>query len=337
VREPEPQRRSGLLQSTFETRLRRASLSPFVSRGIETLQINVGKRCNLMCKHCHVEAGPLRVETMSRRSLETCLAIAAAPSITTLDITGGAPEMNPHLEWFLTAAARLGKRIIVRSNLTILLEKEYSRFIDVYTRNRVEIAASLPDCKAEKCDRQRGAGSFDRIISVMKRLNVAGYGRENSGLVLDLVHNPVGAFLPASQASLEREYKTRLAADCGVAFNRLFCITNNPLGRYRSYLVNTDNLNDYMKTLEQAFNPAAAQSVMCRSMLSVGWDGTLYDCDFNQVLELPLDAGVSSRLEDFDLHSLEKRRIVVADHCFACTAGQGSSCQGAVGAQGPIV
>jgi radical SAM/Cys-rich protein len=303
-----------------------------VSQGIATLQINVGKRCNLMCKHCHVEAGPLRVETMSRRSLETCLAIAAEPSITTLDVTGGAPEMNPHLEWFLNAAAQFGKRIIVRSNLTILLEREYSGFIDVYTRNRVEIAASLPDCKAEKCDRQRGKGSFDRIIAVMKLLNGAGYGEENSGLLLDLVHNPIGAFLPASQASLEREYRTRLATDHGVRFNRLFCITNAPLGRYRAYLVDTDNLDDYVKTLELAFNPCAAHSVMCRSMLSVGWDGTLYDCDFNQVLGLPVDSGVSKRLEQFDLRSLGRRRIVVADHCYACTAGQGSSCLGAVGA-----
>ena len=220
----------------FEKKLQATSLLPLVSRDIVTLQINVGKRCNLLCKHCHVEAGPGRTEVMGRATLEKCLAIAAAPSITTVDITGGAPEMNPHLEWFLGSAAKLGKRLIVRSNLAILLEKEYERFVDIYARNGVELAASLPHWKAEKCDRQRGTGAFDKIVAVIRMLNGRGYGREGSGLVLDLVHNPMGSFLPGPQAALEQEYKAELATVHGITFNKLFCLANSPVGRFREYL-----------------------------------------------------------------------------------------------------
>jgi radical SAM/Cys-rich protein len=315
----------------FEKKLQAASLCPLVSRDIVTLQINVGKRCTLLCKHCHVEAGPGRTEEMSRATLEKCLAIAAAPPITTVDITGGAPEMNPHIEWFLDAAAKLGKRLIVRSNLVILLDKEYERFVDVYVRNRVELAASLPHWKAEKCDRQRGAGAFDKIVAVIRMLNGRGYGREAGGLVLDLVHNPMGSFLPGPQAALEQEYKAELAAVHGVIFNKLFCLTNNPVGRFREHLAAKGSYEEYMATLERAFNPSAAENVMCRTTLSVGWDGSIYDCDFNQMLGLRVDHGAPDHIEKFDLEALRRRRIVVDDHCYACTAGQGSSCQGAVG------
>jgi radical SAM/Cys-rich protein len=315
----------------FEKKLQATSLLPLVSREIVTLQINVGKRCTLMCKHCHVEAGPGRTEVMPAATLEKCLAIAAAPSITTVDITGGAPEMNPHLEWFLGSAAKLGKRLIVRSSLVILLEKEYERFIDIYVRNRVELAASLPHWKAEKCDRQRGKGAFDGIVSVIRMLNRRGYGREGSGLVLDLVHNPMGSFLPGPQAALEHEYKAELATVHGITFNKLFCLANSPVGRFKEYLAAHGTLEEYMTTLEQAFNRCAAENVMCRTMLSIAWDGAIYDCDFNQMLGLRVDHGAPNHIEKFDLRALKQRRIVLDNHCYACTAGQGSSCRGAVG------
>jgi radical SAM/Cys-rich protein len=315
----------------FNEKLGGFMVSPLRSERVEVLQINVGLRCNLSCKHCHADAGPARCETMSRAVLTRCLAVAADPTITTVDITGGAPEMNPDLGWFLSRAARLGKRLMVRTNLVILLDPDFSHFVDVYTRNGVELVGSLPDAKREKCDRQRGDASFDKIIRAMKLLNDAGYAEEESGLVLDLVHNPVGAFLPGSQAALESEYKTRLAAEHGVRFNRLFCITNNPVGRFLEYLRKTDNYREYMELLERSFNPVAAANVMCRTMLSVGWDGTLYDCDFNQMLRLPVNHGAPNCLDALDLGKLGRREISVDNHCYACTAGQGSSCQGAVG------
>ncbi len=324
----EPQ--STLIPIPFERKLRAASLGPLISRDITTLQINVGKRCNLMCRHCHVVAGPLRKEVMTRSTLEACLDIAREPSVTTIDITGGAPEMNPHLNWFLAVATKLGKRLIVRTNLVILLDKQFERFIDIYTRNRVELAASLPHWKAEKCDRQRGRGAFDKIVAVIRLLNGRGYAREGSGLVLDLVHNPMGSFLPGPQGALECEYKKELAALHGIFFNRLFCLANNPVGRFKEFLASTGTYNDYMASLERAFNPCAVENAMCRTMISIGWDGTIYDCDFNQMLGLRVDHGAPDRIERFDLKSLQRRQIVVRDHCYACAAGQGSSCQGAM-------
>jgi radical SAM/Cys-rich protein len=314
----------------FHLKLRGTSLHPLHSLCIDTLQINVGKRCNMMCKHCHVAASQGSAETISRATLEACLTIARGPSIKTIDITGGAPEMSPHLPWFLTEAANLGKRLMVRSNLTILLDKDFEHFIDLYARCNVEIAASLPHWKADLCDRQRGRGSFDKVIAVMRLLNCRGYASQAGNLILDLVHNPVGSFLPGPQTVLENEYKTELSTGHQVFFNRLYCLTNNPVGRFRDYLAATDNYDDYMGALERAFNPDAAGNVMCRTTLSVGWDGTLYDCDFNQMLGLPVDHGAPHRIECFDFKALEKRQIVVNDHCYACTAGQGSSCQGAV-------
>jgi radical SAM/Cys-rich protein len=324
------QRQPPSIPISFHRKLLDASLYPLHSLRIETLQINVGKRCNSMCKHCHVEAGPGRTETISRATLEACLAIAREPSIKTIDLTGGSPEMSPHLGWFLDETAKLGKRLMVRSNLMILLEEEYGHFMDIYTRNRVEIAASLPHWKAEMCDRQRGRGSFDRVVAVMKLLNGRGYASPGSGLILDLVHNPVGSFLPGPQAVLENEYKTELATRHHVFFNRLFCLTNNPVGRFKDYLTATDNYDEYMGELLRAFSPCAACNVMCRTALSIGYDGAIYDCDFNQMLGLPVNHGAPNHIERFDLKALERRQIIVNDHCYACTAGQGSSCQGAL-------
>jgi radical SAM/Cys-rich protein len=287
---------------SFEEKLKESKQYPLRAEKIEILQINVGRCCNLCCKHCHVQAGP--------------------------DITGGAPEMNPNLAWFVREAAKLNKRLIVRTNLVILLEEEYKKFIDIYTENKVEIVGSLPDYQAEKSDRQRGKGFFHKSIEVLKQLSQRGYGKKDSGLVLDLVYNPVGAYLPGSQSAIEHEYRIRLKKEYDIEFNHLFCITNMPVGRYLEALMNTGNYNDYMQELANAYNPGAVPNVMCRATISVGWDGRLYDCDFNQMLGLTIPE--IDRIDKFDADKLNKREIVIYNHCYGCTAGSGSSCQGAL-------
>ncbi|MGM0424247.1 MAG: arsenosugar biosynthesis radical SAM (seleno)protein ArsS [Thermodesulfobacteriota bacterium] len=307
----------------------RAVGKPLHAKSIEILQINVGKRCNLSCKHCHVEAGPHRTEVMTQETLQTCLEILARhPSIHTIDITGGSPEMNPNLEWFLREASGLGRRILIRSNLLILLEDSYAHFLDLYARIGAEVVGSLPAYQQGLTDRQRGTKSFERIIQAIRLLNQRGYGLEKSQLKLHLVHNPVGAFLPGAQQALEHEYRSKLKKEHQVSFNTLFNLTNCPLGRYLEYLLQTDNFQEYMQTLIQAFNPRAVEQAMCRTTLSVGWDGSLYDCDFNQMLGLQVNHGAPSHLEHFDLDQLCSRRIVLGNHCYCCTAGSGSSCQG---------
>jgi radical SAM/Cys-rich protein len=255
--------------------------------------------------------------------------VLAAHNIGTIDITGGAPEMNPHCAWFIDEAAKLGRRLMVRSNLTILLEERYRSMLDTYARNKVEIVTSLPDYQAARTDRQRGKGAFEAVLRVMRKLNQMGYGRPDSHLAVHLVYNPVGAYLPGAQASLAQEYRRRLLDDHGVVFNQLFCLTNCPVGRYLEYLIKTDNYDDYMAALISAFNPSALENVMCRTTLSVGWDGTLYDCDFNQMLALCVNHGAPHHIDTFDLDRLKDRQVVIANHCYACTAGAGSSCQGA--------
>lgn len=303
---------------------------PLIADGIQILQLNVGRRCNLKCKHCHVEAGPHRPELMDRPVFDKCLEIISDHSIDTVDITGGAPEMNPHLPWFIEEVSKLGRRLLVRTNLMILEGEKYRKFLDIYTDHRVEIVTSLPDYHPERTDRQRGAGVFDGVIKVMKELNRRGYGRPDSGLMLDLVYNPVGSYLPGSQEALTLEYKKRLAEAYDVSFNQLFCLTNCPVGRYLEYLVKTDNYEDYMTDLINAFNWSAVSSVMCRHTLSVAWDGKLYDCDFNQMLAMPVNHGAPSHIDIFNFDQLKGRQIVIANHCYACTAGAGSSCQGAL-------
>ena len=232
------------------------------------------------------------------------------------------------MEWFIPEAAKLGRRLLVRSNLLILLEDKYRHFMDVYTDNKVEVITSLPDYHDDRVNRQRGDNAFSRIIEAIRRLNERGYGREGSGLRLDVVHNPVGTFLPGSQKALEHEYKTRLAAGYGVEFNTLYCITNCPIGRFLEYLVRTDNFIDYMASLSDIFNPSALENVMCRSTISVGWDGTLFDCDFNQMLDMPVNYGLLDHIRHFDFNRLKNREIMISNHCLCCTAGTGSSCQG---------
>ena len=303
---------------------------PLKAAGIETLQVNVGYRCNLECNHCHVEAGPQRTEKMSRPVMNQCLKILNAYPIPTIDITGGTPEMHEDLPWFLQKCADLNRRLLVRTNAVILLEKGYEGFIDLYARHNVEVIVSLPHLDAKTTDRQRGAGVFPRVIEALGKLNERGYGRIGSGLIVNLVHNPSGAYLPGSQAGLENQYRKTLKEKQGVDFNQLFCITNMPLGRYLQYLHQTDNYEDYMNTLVNAFNPLALERVMCKRSLSVAWDGSLYDCDFNQVLGMTTDHGAPDHISAFDFEKLSQREIVTGNHCYGCTAGAGSSCQGAV-------
>ena len=303
---------------------------PLKAEGIDTLQVNVGYRCNLECKHCHVEAGPQRPESMSQQSMRQCLRILQSHSILTVDITGGAPEMHEHFPWFLQECASLQRRVLVRTNAVILLERGYEGFIDLYARHNVEVIISLPHLDAKTTDRQRGAGVFPRVIEALRKLNDHGYGQPDSGLIVNLVHNPSGAYLPGSQAGLENHYRRTLKEKQGVDFNQLFCITNMPIGRYLQYLQRTDNYEDYMNTLVNAFNPVALERVMCKKTLSVAWDGSLYDCDFNQVIGMTTDHGAPDHISAFDFEQLSQREIVTGNHCYGCTAGAGSSCQGAV-------
>jgi radical SAM/Cys-rich protein len=303
---------------------------PLQASGLEILQLNLGYRCNLECKHCHVQASPDNNCVMSREILDKALGIAQQPTIKTIDITGGAPEMHPDLRWLLKELSGLPKQIIVRSNGVILLEPEYEDFIEHYAKSQVELVLSLPNIEAKTTDRQRGEGVFERLIEAIGRLNRQGYGQPGSGLVLNLVHNPAGAYLPAPQQDMAEHYHQVLLERYGIVFNNLFSITNMPIGRYLNYLKESGNFEDYMTELVNAYNPAALDNVMCKTTLSVGWDGRLYDCDFNQMLGLSVNHGAPEHIRDFDLDALAKRRIVVGNHCFGCTAGSGSSCQGEV-------
>jgi radical SAM/Cys-rich protein len=315
----------------FEDKLKAEKKYPLKAGNVEIFQMNLGKKCNLACRHCHVDAGPARTEMMPRGIFGKCLEIIKdTASINTIDITGGAPEMNPNLKWFIKEASKTGKRLIVRSNLAILAEKEYEAFIDLYAERDVEICVSLPDYSGDKTARQRGSGVYDKIISVMKILNQKGYGT-NKRRILDIAHNPAGAYLPGDQKTLEHDYRTYLKREHGIIFNNLFSITNMPVGRYLEYLQETDNIGDYMRELAGTYNPQAVGGVMCRTTISVSWDGTLYDCDFNQMLGLGVSGKMGSTVFNFDPEALTSRDIVTRNHCYGCTAGAGSSCQGSIG------
>lgn len=312
----------------FERRMADAGLFPLHATGITAFQINVGKLCNQTCRHCHVDAGPDRRETMSRETADLCLNALARTDIPTLDITGGAPELNPNFRWLVEKARTLGRHVMDRCNLSILLVPSQADLAEFLARHRVEIVASLPYFQASQTDTQRGEGVFEKSIEALKLLNGLGYGQEGSGLTLNLVHNPVGAFLPPKQEAVEVQFKRELQRRHGIVFNRLYTITNMPISRFLEFLVESGNYEGYMERLSNAFNPVAAAGVMCRSTLSVGWDGTLYDCDFNQMLELPVNHGVPRHIRDFDPSALRTRTIVTANHCYGCTAGLGSSCGG---------
>lgn len=313
------------LVSNFKNHLKTQKKFPLKSKKVEIFQMNVGKKCNLSCNHCHVEAGPSRTEMMDKKTLERCLELIQNPSITTVDLTGGAPEMNNNLKWFIPALAKLNKRIIVRSNLTILKIPKYAIYFDIFEKNKVEIVASLPCYLEKNTDMQRGNLVFKRSIEVLQELNNRGYGKTH---VLNLVHNPVGAFLPPRQSKLEADYKLKLKQDFNIEFNHLFCITNMPIKRFADYLITENKLESYMEMLVQAFNINALDNIMCKTTLSVSYDGKLYDCDFNQMLDLPIRKQYATSVFDLNTENLEDRDIVIGNHCFGCTAGAGSSCQG---------
>ncbi|MFT5165406.1 MAG: radical SAM/Cys-rich protein [Saprospiraceae bacterium] len=300
---------------------------------VEIFQLNIGKLCNQTCAHCHVDAGPdKKEENMSKETLEKCLKIIASVStITTVDITGGAPEMHPHFRWFVAECSKLGKQVIDRCNLTIIVaNKKYHDMPEFLAEHRVQVVSSLPYFSKSRTDSQRGDGVFEDSIKALKMLNAVGYGKEGTGLILDLVYNPSGAFLPSSQEQLEGEFKRQLKRKYDIEFNSLYAITNLPISRFLDYLIQTNNYEEYMQLLVEAYNPATIMGLMCRNTISVSWDGYVYDCDFNQMLDLKVAVKDSQTLDTFDIEKLNNRNIVVNQHCYGCTAGAGSSCGGEI-------
>lgn len=315
----------------FQQKLEESGLYPLKPTGVEIFQVNVGKMCNQVCKHCHVDAGPDRKEIMTRETMQQCLdALKLNLALKTVDLTGGAPEMNPDFRWFVEEIKKLDRHVIVRCNLTIIVaNKKYNDLPLFYKQHRIEVVSSLPFYTQDRTDRQRGDGVFEDSIKALQMLNEAGYGKEGSGLILNLVYNPAGAFMPPSQEALEREYKEALLQRYGITFNNLFAITNLPISRYLDYLLQSGNYEKYMEKLVNAYNPVAAANVMCRNTISIGWDGYLYDCDFNQMLNLKV-ACHAKHISQFNTGVLNTRSIVINQHCYGCTAGSGSSCGGAV-------
>lgn len=315
----------------FKEKLVEQGMFPLKSSRMEVFQINMGKMCNQTCKHCHVDAGPDRKEIMTKATMDLCLQVLKKSSIKTVDLTGGAPELNPDFRWFVEELSKMGKHIIVRCNLTIILaNKRFHDLPEFFKKHQIEVVSSLPSFTQDRTDRQRGDGVFEDSIKALQMLNLIGYGKEGSGLLLNLVYNPAGAFLPPSQIALEKEYKSELASKFNIEFNQLYVITNMPISRYLDYLLSTNNYENYMAKLISAFNPAAVQNLMCRNTISVAWDGYLYDCDFNQMLDLKVSTNGSTHLSEFNADLLHSRDIVLKQHCFGCTAGAGSSCAGTI-------
>ena len=314
---------------SFAGKLGNLGYRPLKPTGIDILQMNVGKMCNQTCAHCHVDAGPDRKEIMTRETMEKCLEIIAAIRPHTVDLTGGAPEMNPHFRWFVEEVSKLGiPNIIDRCNLTIIVaNKKYHDLPEFFAKHKIQVVSSLPYYDKSRTDRQRGDGVFEDSIKALKMLNAVGYGKAGSGLDLHLVYNPSGAFLPDAQELLEAQFKTELQTRFGIEFNNLLAITNLPISRFLEYLIESDNYEDYMDELVNAFNPSTVEGLMCRNTISVGWDGYLYDCDFNQMLDLKVASKVQ-HINDFDVTQLQERSIILNQHCYGCTAGAGSSCGG---------
>lgn len=315
----------------FKDKLAGSGKFPLKPRALEILQLNLGYMCNQICSHCHVDAGPDRKEIMTRETMLQCLEVIKTSGAHTLDLTGGAPEMNPNFRWFVEEASKAGiEDFIVRSNLTIILaNKKYLDLPEFFKTHKVHIVSSLPFYKREKTDKQRGSGVFDKSIKALQMLNKVGYAQPGSDLKLDLVYNPAGAFLPKDQEAMQRDFKKALKEDFEIDFNELFAITNLPISRFLEFLIASENYEDYMYELVNAYNPAAVENVMCTNTISVSWDGWLYDCDFNQMLELKV-ASNSKHISEFNQEELSKRNIITSQHCYGCTAGAGSSCQGTV-------
>lgn len=315
---------------TFRETLQLHGWDDLRPRSPQVLQINVGKQCNQTCSHCHVDAGPERREIMTRDTMEACLRVLDGTSIDTVDITGGAPEMNPDFRWLVVQSRQRNCRVIDRCNLTILLAPGYEDLPEFLAENKVDIIASLPCYLEENTDAQRGRGVYQKSIAALKRLNALGYGQPDSRLSLTLVFNPIGPKLPASQESLEAAYRRELFERFGIVFTRLFTITNLPISRFLESLHKEGKVESYLQMLVEAFNPETIPGLMCRNTLSVDWQGYLYDCDFNQMLELPVASPNTRHVSQFDLDQLATRTIVTGRHCFGCTAGAGSGCTGAI-------
>jgi radical SAM/Cys-rich protein len=313
--------------NAFQKRLQEEGLVLVKSR-IECLQVNLGGLCNQLCYHCHVDAGPDRQKNMKKTTIEAVLDFLREFNIHTIDITGGAPELNPYFPYLVQKSKEIDCYVIARTNLTVLLDPSREYLPEFMARNRVEIIASLPCYSQENVDQQRGMGVFQKSIRALKRLNQLGYGQKSSGLILNLVYNPGGAFLPPSQTTLEREYKLRLLENFGIVFNRLYTLTNMPINRFNTYLKNNGQYYTYIELLKKNFNPTTLDNLMCRYTLNVGWDGRLYDCDFNQILGLAI--GEKATIFHVRLEDVEKGAVITGSHCFGCTAGSGSSCQGAL-------
>ncbi len=316
---------------TFATKIKETNQFPLRPKKLEILQINLGYMCNQVCAHCHVDAGPDRREIMTLKTMNECLEVIKKTGAHTLDLTGGAPEMNPNFRWFVEEAAKAGiKDFIVRSNLTIIrANKKYYDLPQFFKKHNVHVVSSMPHWTRGKTDKQRGNGVFDKSIKALQELNAIGYGKEGSDLKLDLVYNPSGAFLPGDQLALEKDFKKALKSEFEIDFHNLFAITNLPISRFLDYLIASENYEDYMYSLVEAYNPTAVSNVMCTNTLSVSWDGNLYDCDFNQMLNLKVASKVK-HISDYNEELLQDRKIIINQHCYGCTAGAGSSCQGVV-------
>lgn len=314
---------------SFDTMLQRHNLGTLTRAPLAELQINVGRLCNQACSHCHVDAGPKRTEIMARATMEKILAWAKRGHINQVDITGGAPELNPHFRWLVDSFLALSARVTARCNLTVLLEPGQEDLAEWYAARRIRIVASLPCYSRENVDAQRGVGVFDKSITALRRLNATGYGHDPE-LPLELVYNPGGAFLPPSQETLEADYKKQLDGDCDVQFTRLLTLANLPINRFAHFLDRTGQRAQYMELLEHNFNPLTVPGLMCRHLISVDWLGQVYDCDFNQMLDLPLAGRAPRRLWDIESAALADTEIAIGAHCFGCTAGNGSSCGGAL-------
>jgi radical SAM/Cys-rich protein len=316
---------------TFAKKIKETGQFPLRPKKLEVLQINLGYMCNQVCEHCHVDAGPDRKEIMTKETMFQCLEVIKNTNATTLDLTGGAPEMNPNFRWFVDEASKAGiKDFIVRSNLTIIrANKKYYDLPEFFKKHNIHVVSSMPHWTRGKTDKQRGTGVFDKSIKALQDLNSLGYGMPNSNLKLDLVYNPSGAFLPGDQMSMERDFKNALLEDFGIQFHNLFAITNLPVSRFLDYLIASDNYEDYMYSLVDAYNSSAVENVMCTNTISVSWDGYLYDCDFNQMLKLKVASSVK-HISEYNEEVLNNRTIIISQHCYGCTAGAGSSCQGTV-------
>jgi radical SAM/Cys-rich protein len=316
---------------TFANKIKETNQFPLRPNKLEILQINLGYMCNQICSHCHVDAGPDRKEIMTIETMKQCLDVIKKTEAHTLDLTGGAPEMNPNFRWFVEEASKVGiKDFIVRSNLTIILaNKKYRDLPEFFKKHNVHVISSMPHYTRGKTDKQRGNGVFDKSIKALQMLNKVGYGTENSDLKLDLVYNPSGAFLPGDQQALENDFKKALKDDFNIDFHHLFAITNLPISRFLDYLIASDNYEEYMISLVEAYNPAAVENVMCTNTISISWEGFLYDCDFNQMLNLKVNSKVK-HISEYNEELLQNRDIIINQHCYGCTAGAGSSCQGVV-------